>query len=147
VIKVGRLYLRVSKEGDPYWRCENCQRVHLHRGVGVCTRCYDPMPPDPTGVVEELWKSNFLGKRIVRGHEEQVRRFRLKCEELTGQTDNFSARLRWFKDIFVGNLGRVGKLASEIDMLSVTTTMEVGIDIGSLQSVYQANMPPQRFNY
>ena len=25
--------------------------------------------------------------------------------------------------------------------------MEVGISIGSLQTVYQANMPPQRFNY
>lgn len=34
-----------------------------------------------------------------------------------------------------------------IDLLAVTTTMEVGIDVGPLQTILQSNMPPQRFNY
>lgn len=147
VVRVGGLYLRIAKEGDPYWRCSSCERVHMHRGVGSCTRCYEPLDEDQSGVVEELWSSNFLGRRIVRSRADGVQRFRLKCEELTGQTDDFSDRLRRFKDIFVGEPSEVARLAREIDLLSVTTTMEVGIDIGSLQSIYQANMPPQRFNY
>ena len=103
--------------------------------------------PSGPGRSRNCGKPNFLGRRIVRGHEDGVARFRLRCEELTGQTDDFSDRLRKFKSIFVDDLGEVARLAREIDMLSVTTTMEVGIDIGSLQTVYQANMPPQRFNY
>ncbi len=147
IVRVGRVFLRVSKEGDPYWRCTACERVHLHRGVGRCTRCYTNLPLDRTGPVEDLWEQNFLGRRIVRGQKDNVARFRLRCEELTGQTDDFSDRLRKFKGIFVDDKDEIARRAREIDMLSVTTTMEVGIDIGSLQTVYQANMPPQRFNY
>ena len=147
VVRVGRIFLRIAQPGDPYWRCTSCERVHLHRGTGKCTRCYEDLPSSRSGLVEDLWEANFLGRRIVRGKEDEVARFRLRCEELTGQTDDFSERLRKFKGVFVDNLGEVARLAREIDMLSVTTTMEVGIDIGSLQTVYQANMPPQRFNY
>src|SRR5262249_7991812 len=125
----------------------NCKRVHLHLGLNLCTRCTLPLNAAPSGVARDLWQQNFLGLRILRGEQQGVKRFRLRVEELTGQTDDFPERLRRFKGIFVDGESEIQKLASEIDMLSVTTTMEVGIDIGALQSVYQANMPPQRFNY
>ncbi|AYC18355.1 ATP-dependent RNA helicase RhlE [Dickeya dianthicola] len=144
---IGKLFLKVAKPGDPYWQCSNCERIHLHLGFKHCTRCAEPLDIKPRGIVETLWENNFLGKRIVRGERDGVKRFRLNVEELTGQTDDFSDRLRKFKGIFVDKMSELEKLDAEIDMLAVTTTMEVGIDIGSLQSVYQANMPPQRFNY
>ena len=147
IIRVGKIFIKVAIATDPFWRCSSCERVHLHRGEGICTRCYKPLTASPSGNVETLWNENFLGRRIVRGQEAGVDRFRLHCEELTGQTDDFSDRLRKFKGIFVDGESEISKRANEIDMLSVTTTMEVGIDLGSLQSVYQANMPPQRFNY
>lgn len=153
IIDASRLYVKMVKPETPYWRCVTCGRVHLHHGTGVCTRCFEYLPPleDFEGHASELQHRNFLGARVLRGQREGVPGFRLRCEELTGQTGSPAERLRKFKGIILDTPAGVDRdlyrKANEIDLLSVTTTMEVGIDIGALQVVYQANMPPQRFNY
>ncbi|HJV86603.1 MAG TPA: DEAD/DEAH box helicase [Noviherbaspirillum sp.] len=154
VIKIGYRPLPVDAQ---YWRCAGCGRVHVHLGAKVCTRCLAPLRATATGTVMQLRESNFLGKRIMRSKGA----YRLRAEELTGMTSNPAARLRRFKgiliqdddDILPSGFSGVGadagldRAARLVDVLSVTTTMEVGVDIGDLRAVFQANMPPQRFNY
>jgi DEAD/DEAH box helicase domain-containing protein len=144
--------VRLVDATAPFWRCGNCGRVHLHLGIFRCTRCTRELSEHASGVVSELRARSYLAKRIDRPGDT----FRIRCEELTGQTDDPIDRQRRFKGVFLGtdesdhddhDDALTPRQAEIIDLLAVTTTMEVGIDIGPLQAVFQANMPPQRFNY
>ncbi len=171
-ISVPRIRFELVDAESKFLRCSKCQRVHLHPGTGICTRCFESLASAAKGSVRQLHMRSFLARRVARtleqaGPDLAARgSYRLHCEELTGQTQNPAVRQREFKGIFVPNWVEVDQDAddgtterllrgvektfrakAEIDLLTVTTTMEVGIDIGPLQVVLQANMPPQRFNY
>jgi Lhr-like helicase len=147
VIDPRRILIRLSQENDPVWICTSCTREHLHPGGGVCTRCQRQLSSAPFAICSELHARNYYATEAVNRREP----IRLHSEELTAQTDDQPLRQRHFRNIVVNvdaNQERQFiQQVDEIDILSVTTTMEVGVDIGALQAVVLANMPPMRFNY
>lgn len=149
-LKAERLAMQMVDAEHPIWECSRCHQKHLHESAGFCARCNHALGADPCPVkCKDLWSKNYYSFQVMLSGRGPMR---LHCEELTGQTDNQAERQRLFRDIFAGDASEKYKAswkrkADAIDLLSVTTTMEVGVDIGSLQAILLANMPPQRFNY
>lgn len=143
-ISIRELYIKVAKGYDPVWISERGKRPHLHRAAGICTQYprTTQILHQPQTTCAEFWEANYLSYQAAIQKRKSIR---LHCEELTGQTDDQFERQRHFRNIILQDEGQ--PLAKTIDLLSVTTTLEVGVDIGALQAVMLANMPPQRFNY
>jgi DEAD/DEAH box helicase domain-containing protein len=138
------LGVHVSKNDDPVWTCQRCGRHHLHHSGGICTLCLGHLSDENNNICESIWQNNYLATVALENRQP----IRMHCEELTAQTDDQAQRQRHFRNMIVDLQDKTFvKLVEEIDVLSVTTTMEVGVDIGSLQAVMLANMPPMRFNY
>lgn len=124
------------------WRCPTCNAFYLQAAGGFCPECASQKQTN--GLIPSNPQSHLDYYLYLASHSGPA--FRMHCEELTGQTDYVDRmrRQRWFQDVFVED---EIPLVHGVDLLSVTTTMEAGVDIGALLAVMMANMPPRRFNY
>jgi hypothetical protein len=157
-VRLDGLYLHPA--GKSFWRCDKCRSVLLFPADGRCRNIKpsrNPLKVGCGGTLEQFAiddlraEVNYYRGLSSRGRHE----YALRTEELIGHTDKTDQRLRQlaFQGKFVGSFAAPGLDMAErerlygIDALSVTTTMEAGVDIGSLRGIVMANMPPRRFNY
>jgi DEAD/DEAH box helicase domain-containing protein len=137
-----KLWLELPALGDPGqpvrgYKCPECNAFFLHPANGMCIDCKAELVDANAPVLMDYYR--YLAR-------DSGQAFRFRSEELTGQTDadDRPQRQRWFQSVFLDD--EIPQI-SAIELLSVTTTMEAGVDIGSLLAVMMANMPPRRFNY
>jgi hypothetical protein len=145
-------YLLLVPAASSEWhRCRDCTYLAPVTWRGRCAWCGGAsiilVPPGGDDYVQA--RKAFWRKPVVDVLQGRQSPFTLSVEEHTAQlsfrdtgsvestTEEYERR---FRDIL-----RAGERS--IDALSCTTTMEVGIDIGSLIGVGLRNMPPTRHNY
>ncbi len=115
---------------DEIRECNTCATLTSHDVRGICPR--NACPGTLTSVNRERSEGNHY--RIL--YESPGLPPALRAEEHTAQIDAEEARKR--QDRFKNG---------DIHLLSSSTTFEVGVDLGNLESVFLRNVPPESFNY
>ncbi|MFW6116230.1 MAG: Zn-binding domain-containing protein [bacterium] len=129
--------------GDTVEQCQSCGYIMSEALLHVCARCGHRTEPTAPSDLDNFYR------RIARFALPDVDYddpYPLRCTEHTAQISRTEARNieRWFQDLFRENQHPADY---RVDVLSVTTTMEMGIDIGSLLTVGLRNVPPTVANY
>lgn len=162
--KLGSMHRLLAKNlhlelGGTWVRCKNCASVH--RPVANTATCVD-CGENETATIDPFADPVFRARKAYyrRATEEVLadasrRPLALIAAEHTAQLNSsdqeeaFSKAERnelLFQDINIA-WQEQDDAPVAIDILSSTTTMEVGIDIGALSGVALRNMPPGRANY
>ena len=141
--------LRYGVNGT-WYKCPKCGKIRPVTLYGKCGSCGEGIPIKMAKKEFEalsFWRNPILNTLNKSNYDSMVR---INTEEHTAQLSHKDQKINtWstteeyemrFQNIDIDNKGPV-------DVLSCTTTMEVGIDIGSLTAVGLRNIPPMRENY
>ena len=129
--RLNPIWLRIKQASmDEIWECDTCATLASYNVRGICPR--------------NLCPGTLLSARSKRLDENHYRILyksldlppELRAEEHTAQIRAEEARKR--QDRFK---------KGETHLLSSSTTFEVGVDLGDLESVFLRNVPPESFNY
>ena len=149
----GKLYIDLSRVKARFdvthvwYKCEQCSELTPFLLKGKCPSCgythIHKMEPEEYKALS-FWRKPIVdalqGEPIrVIDTEEHTAQLSHKDQrdDLWSKTEQYELR---FQDLIQDD-------ETPVDILSSTTTMEVGIDIGSLVAVGLRNIPPMRENY
>ncbi|MCG6795473.1 DEAD/DEAH box helicase [Geobacillus sp. YHL] len=134
-----------------WYKCNDCKEMNIVAAKNKCVNCLSEnieiLDVNSKRLDSEkgFWRSPI--QKILTNHEKISN---ITVEEHTAQLSQKDAKIAIatteeyelrFQDIILD------VLEGPVDILSCTTTMEVGVDIGSLTAVGLRNVPPQRENY
>jgi hypothetical protein len=121
--------LRYIGNADALYRCDTCGRIQGVSVKGLCPRHRCP------GTLTQTRRSELADNHYRLLYESELPGS-LRVEEHTAQLDKEKARefQREFRD-------------GKIHVLSCSTTFELGVDLGDLDTIFLRNVPPEAFNY
>ena len=135
-----------------WYQCRICNTVSPVRLSNCCVNCgsdqteeLDPASSDYIKSRKGFWRNSVidavLEKKPIRHITAEEHTAQLSYRDsgnVYSTTEKYELR---FQDVSMSDE------EGPVDVLSCTTTMEVGVDIGSLVAVGLRNVPPQRENY
>lgn len=121
--------LHLVRDEETLFECDICSRVQAISVSGMCSRNRCP------GTLRPVQASNLASNHYRSLYQDGLPGM-LRVEEHTAQLNKEKAR-EFQREFQIGN----------IHVLSCSTTFELGVDLGDLDTIFLRNVPPEAFNY